>query len=97
MLPKLIIKILHANKVQAFQFGAKLGKMLLTFLHKLWICRCSVIHTKVSSETVIKKISNLREEIEEILESTEYLRLLKEKKINPPKRVATIIASQIKG
>jgi len=41
---------------------------------------------------VIEEISNLREEIKKILESSKYLRLLEEKKINPSKRVATIIA-----
>ena len=46
---------------------------------------------------MIEEISNLREEIKKILESTEYLRLLEEKKINPSKRESTIIASQIKG
>ena len=90
MLLKLVIKILYVNKVQAFQFKAKLEKILLNSLYKLWICKYSVIHTKVLSKAVIEKISNLREEIEKILKSTKYLKLLEKKKINPPKRVATI-------
>ena len=53
-------------------------------LNKLLLSRCTLIHTKASCEVSIEEINDIREEIEQIVESVEYLHLVRDRKLQLP-------------
>ena len=70
-LPCPVVAVFHANRLLDFRLAAKISKTLIVVLHKLWISRCLLIHAKESCKVAIEELNDVREEIEETIESVE--------------------------
>ena len=73
LLPCSVVEVFHADRLLAFRMAEKISKTLIVVLRKLLLSGHSLIQTKESCEVVIEELNNLREEIEDTIESVEYL------------------------
>ena len=96
LVPMSEISILHKKKLRAFRIWAKLVKWLLASLHSLYVVRCYLTHTNASCDIAIEELNDLKEDMSEVLESSEYSRLVADKEIKVPRKSSEMTTSQVK-
>jgi len=75
----------------------KLGTKCLLGLHKMWISHCIIIHQTITDNIIIEEMNDIRDEIEMIYYSNQYLGLVNSKKIRPIRLIELLSVSNIKG
>ena len=65
--PQEFVELIHDDRLTAHRIVAKIIVFSLKTLHLLWISRCDLVHTYLSSGEQIEQLLLLREEIEDIL------------------------------
>jgi len=88
---------LHEDRLQSFKYTAKFLKLLIIALYKLWVGRCSLIHTQVTNEVVVEEYNDFKVEVIKVTESEEAQVLASINRIKIPMDVENISALQLRG